>query len=88
MESQCRIFSGEGVRYTIQLRLIIIIQLRFFFSAGIIIAGLIKVDTSFVKSQIEYNLSIEPKLKLQTDIDFYSNVNLCMRLVQPDSIYK
>ncbi|KAJ8941576.1 hypothetical protein NQ314_010350 [Rhamnusium bicolor] len=57
-------------------------------TAGIVLIGLIKIDTSFVKSQVEFSASIEPKLTLQTDIDFSSNVHLCMRLAQPDSIFR
>ncbi|GJQ73200.1 hypothetical protein Trydic_g13582 [Trypoxylus dichotomus] len=57
-------------------------------SAGLVFIGLIKVENSFVSSQVEFMTSIEPKLNLQTDIDFYSNVNLCMRLTQPDSLFR
>ncbi|KAF2884917.1 hypothetical protein ILUMI_21251 [Ignelater luminosus] len=57
-------------------------------SAGIIILGLIRVDTSFVKSQVEFSVSLEPKLNLQTDIEFSSNVNLCMKLSQPDFMFR
>ncbi|XP_018566345.1 microsomal triglyceride transfer protein large subunit [Anoplophora glabripennis] len=57
-------------------------------SAGIVVMGSIKIDTSFVKSQIEFNTSIEPKLNFQTNIDFSSNVHLCIRLTQPDSLFK
>ncbi|KAJ8943235.1 hypothetical protein NQ318_009926 [Aromia moschata] len=57
-------------------------------SAGIVVTGAIKIDSSFVKSQVEFSASIEPKLTLQTDIDFSSNVHLCMRLTQPDSVFR
>ncbi|KAI4456052.1 microsomal triglyceride transfer protein large subunit [Holotrichia oblita] len=57
-------------------------------SAGFVFTGTMKVENSFVSSQVEFMSSIEPKLSLQTDIDFYSNVNLCMRLSQPDSLFR
>ncbi|XP_044272344.1 microsomal triglyceride transfer protein large subunit [Tribolium madens] len=57
-------------------------------SAGIVTNGLIAIDTSFVRSQIEFSASIEPKLNLKSDIDFSGNMNLCMRVTQPDSIFR
>nr|CAH7756992.1 unnamed protein product [Callosobruchus chinensis] len=57
-------------------------------SAGIATTGSISVDTEFVKSQAEFSTSIETKLDLQTDIDFSSNVHLCMRLTQPDALFR
>ncbi|KAK9695039.1 MTP large subunit, lipid-binding domain [Popillia japonica] len=57
-------------------------------SAGFVFTGTTKIENSFVSSQVEFMSSIEPKLSLQTDIDFYSNVNLCMRLSQPDSLFR
>nr|CAD7591086.1 unnamed protein product [Timema genevievae] len=48
--------------------------------------GLIKVDTSFVRSQVEFNLATEVKLNLVSDIDFYGNLALCLQLKQPDSL--
>nr|CAI5840522.1 unnamed protein product [Callosobruchus analis] len=57
-------------------------------SAGIATTGSITVDTEFVKSHAEFSTSIETKLDLQTDIDFSSNVHLCMRLTQPDALFR
>ncbi|EFA08014.1 microsomal triacylglycerol transfer protein [Tribolium castaneum] len=57
-------------------------------SAGIVTNGLIAVDASFVRSQIEFSASLEPKLNLKSDIDFSGNMNLCMRVTQPDSIFR
>ncbi|VEN51016.1 unnamed protein product [Callosobruchus maculatus] len=57
-------------------------------SAGVATTGSISVDTEFVKSQAEFSTSIETKLDLQTDIDFSSNVHLCMRLTQPDALFR
>ncbi|CAG9812767.1 unnamed protein product [Phaedon cochleariae] len=57
-------------------------------SAGIFISGSTSIDTMFVKSQVEFSASVEPKLDLQTDIDFSANVQLCMRLVQPEALFR
>lgn len=57
-------------------------------SAGIVVIGSVEIDTSFVRSQVEFSASIEPKVSLQTHIDFSSNVHLCTRLTQPDSIFR
>lgn len=58
------------------------------FRAGIVTNGLIAIDTAFVRSQIEFSASIEPKLSLKSDIDFSGNMNLCMRVTQPDSLFR
>lgn len=58
------------------------------YSAGVLLNGVLRADTSFVQSQVEFSLNIEPKLNLASDIDFSSNVALCMQLQQPDTILK
>ncbi|KAG5874385.1 hypothetical protein JTB14_000685 [Gonioctena quinquepunctata] len=57
-------------------------------SAGIVVTGSTSINTMFVKSQVEFVASIETKLDLQTDIDFSSNTHLCMRLTQPDAMFR
>ncbi|KAK4874325.1 hypothetical protein RN001_013685 [Aquatica leii] len=57
-------------------------------SAGIFARGYIRVVTPFVKSQVEFTVVMEPKFSLQTDLDFSSNLSLCMRLSQPDFLYR
>lgn len=56
-------------------------------SVGYVANGLLQVDTSFVRSKVESEASIEPKLNLEIDADFSGNVKLCMRLSQPDSLF-
>jgi len=46
------------------------------------------VDTSFIKSQVGFNLGTEVKLNLQSDLNFYGGVSLCMQLVQPDAVLR
>ena len=58
------------------------------FRAGISVTGLMRVDTAFVRNQIEYNVATEPTLSLTSNVDFSSNVALCMQLKQPDTILK
>nr|CAD7575870.1 unnamed protein product [Timema californicum] len=64
------------------------IEVRISVGAGIALQGLIKVDTSFVRSQVEFNLATEVKLNLVSDIDFYGNLALCLQLKQPDSVVR
>ncbi|KAJ9593728.1 hypothetical protein L9F63_014701 [Diploptera punctata] len=39
-------------------------------------------------SLVEFNIATEAKLNLVSDIDFYSNIALCLQLRSPDSIVK
>ncbi|GFG29687.1 hypothetical protein Cfor_03737 [Coptotermes formosanus] len=57
-------------------------------NAGVTIQGIMRVDSSFVRSQVEFNIATEAKLNLVSDIDFYSNVALCLQLRSPDSVIK
>ncbi|XP_017781565.1 PREDICTED: microsomal triglyceride transfer protein large subunit [Nicrophorus vespilloides] len=57
-------------------------------SSAILVVGTMRVDNSLVRSEIEFVVSIEPKLNLQTDIDFYNDIMLCMRLTQPETILR
>ncbi|CAH1108236.1 unnamed protein product [Psylliodes chrysocephalus] len=57
-------------------------------AAGIVVTGSSTIDTMFVKSLVEFSSSIEPKLNLHSDIDFSSNLHLCMRLTQPDAVFR
>lgn len=59
-----------------------------FCSAGLSIQGVAKVDTSFVRSQVEFNVATEVKLNLVSDIDFYNSIALCLQLKQPDSVVR
>jgi hypothetical protein len=52
------------------------------------IQGVMRVDSSFVRSQVEFTISTEAKLNLVSDIDFYNNIALCLQLRSPDSIIK
>lgn len=58
------------------------------FRAGIVMFGLLRVDTSFVQSKVEFTMSTEPKLDLESDIEFASGVAVCLRLTQPTTIFK
>lgn len=56
--------------------------------AGILLSGLMKIDTSFINTYLDVSASLEPKLQLYSDIDFSSEVMLCMRLQQPDTTFR
>ncbi|XP_039279167.1 microsomal triglyceride transfer protein large subunit-like isoform X2 [Nilaparvata lugens] len=57
-------------------------------NAGISMVGSIRVDNMFIKSNIEFNLMTEAKLNLESNIDFYNTIALCLQLSQPDSVIK
>lgn len=57
-------------------------------SAGIAVKGTLSAHTSFVQSQVEFVVAIEPKLHLESDIDFYTNVAMCIQVKQPDNVLK
>lgn len=46
------------------------------------------IETGFIRTYLDFSASMEPKLQLNADIDFSSEVMLCMRLHQPDTIFK
>ncbi|KAF4513818.1 UNVERIFIED_CONTAM: hypothetical protein B566_EDAN015881, partial [Ephemera danica] len=55
-------------------------------NAGLALQGLVKVDSSFVRSQVEFTVATEPRLNLVSDVNFYNTVALCLQLRQPDSV--
>ncbi|XP_071445116.1 microsomal triacylglycerol transfer protein isoform X2 [Hetaerina americana] len=57
-------------------------------NAGVSIQGLLKVDSSFVRSHIETSLSTEAQLNLVSNLDFYGNAIICLQLKQPDLVIK
>ncbi|XP_045476215.1 microsomal triglyceride transfer protein large subunit [Harmonia axyridis] len=57
-------------------------------NAGIFLTGSMKIDTGFVRSQVEFTTSLEPQLKLESDIDFSANMRCCLRLSQVDVLFK
>lgn len=50
--------------------------------------GSTSIDSAIVKSQVDYMGSTETKLNFQSDIDFSANVKFCMRLSQPDAVFR
>lgn len=58
------------------------------FSVGLFIAGKILVNAGFVTLDLNFNLEKEPKLNLNTDVDFSSENILCMQLSQPDDVFR
>lgn len=58
------------------------------FSVGLYIAGKILVNAGFVTLDLRFNLEKEPKLNLNSDVDFSSENILCMQLSQPDDVFR
>lgn len=65
-------------------------KLSFFFvsscSTGLVISGKILVNAGFVTLDSKFIVTREPKLNLNTDIDFSAENLLCMQLSQPDDV--
>lgn len=56
--------------------------------AGLLLQSLIRVDTSFVRSRIDYTVAAESALHFTSDINFYDGVLMCLKLTQPEFIVK
>lgn len=65
-----------------------LIELCSCFSVGLYIAGKILVNAGFVTLDLNFNLEKEPKLNLNTDVDFSSENILCMQLSQPNDVFR
>lgn len=59
-----------------------------FSSTGFVIHGQIEVNAGFVTLDSMFSLEKEPKLNLNTDIDFSDENLLCMQLSQPEDILR
>lgn len=56
-------------------------------AAGILTIGSMTVDSSFVRAQLAFSASSEPRLTLKSDVDFGSSrTMICMQLSQPDTL--
>lgn len=50
------------------------------------VSGRISLDTFFISLESEFTITQEPKLNLKSDIDFYTEIMLCMQLSQPETV--
>lgn len=57
-------------------------------SAGVSLQGRMRVDSSFVRSRVDFNIATQVSLNLQSDINFYGGNALCMQLSQPEVVIK
>lgn len=53
-------------------------------NSGISILGSMKYGTSFIKMENKFSVSSEPTLNTVVDVDFYSDILLCVQLSKPD----
>lgn len=60
--------------------------LCFFPSTGSAVLGHIAVGFTYAKLVQEFELTHEPKLSLEADLDFYSGIKLCMKLQRPEQL--
>ncbi|XP_050308345.1 microsomal triacylglycerol transfer protein [Anthonomus grandis grandis] len=52
------------------------------------VKGLLKIDTPLVKKELSFEANTEPQLNLELDADVSGKAKLCMRLSQPDSVFR
>ncbi|XP_068229870.1 microsomal triglyceride transfer protein large subunit isoform X2 [Palaemon carinicauda] len=52
--------------------------------ASMVMQGVARVDNSFVQSLIEFNTGGQAQLNFITDLDFYDEIMMCLKMVQPD----
>lgn len=57
-------------------------------SVGLAIRGKILLNAGFVSLDLNFNVEKEPKLNLNTDVDFATENVLCMQLSQPNDVVK
>lgn len=57
-------------------------------SVGLVMRGKILLNAGFVSLDLNFNVEKEPKLNLNTDVDFAVENVLCMQLSQPDDVFK
>lgn len=56
----------------------------FLFRAGLVLQSVVRADTSFVRSRVEYTVATEAALHFTSDINFYDGVLMCLKLTQPE----
>ncbi|XP_035709713.1 microsomal triglyceride transfer protein large subunit isoform X2 [Folsomia candida] len=52
--------------------------------AGLVLQSVVRADTSFVKSRVDYTIATEAALHFTSDINFYQGVIMCLKLTQPE----
>ncbi|CAG7828228.1 unnamed protein product [Allacma fusca] len=52
--------------------------------AALVLQSTIRVDTSFVKSRVDYTVAAEASLHFTSDINFSDGVLMCLKLTQPE----
>lgn len=55
-------------------------------NTGIAVSGSLLLDTSFVSLNVNFEVNQEPQLHLSSDLDFSSDIALCMQLRQSNSV--
>lgn len=52
--------------------------------AGLFLQSVVRADTSFVRSRVDYTVATESALHFTSDINFYDGVLMCLKLTQPE----
>ncbi|KAG0704324.1 Microsomal triglyceride transfer protein large subunit [Chionoecetes opilio] len=53
--------------------------------AAMVIQGVARVDSSFIQALIEFNIGSQAQLNFMSDLEFYEDVMMCLKMVQPDT---
>lgn len=57
------------------------------FSIGLVLRGNILLNAGFVSLDLQFNVAKEPKLNLNSDVEFSVENMLCMQLSQPNDVF-
>ncbi|XP_045138824.1 microsomal triglyceride transfer protein large subunit-like isoform X1 [Portunus trituberculatus] len=53
--------------------------------AAMVIQGVARVDSSFIQTLIEFNVGTQAQLNFMSDLEFYDDVMMCLKMVQPNT---
>lgn len=57
-------------------------------SNGVLTMGSMTIDAGFVRTQLEFTASSEPKLTLRAQSEFASRMMICLIVSQPDTLFR
>lgn len=53
--------------------------------AAMVIQGVARVDNSFIQALIEFNTGAQAQLNFISDLEFYEDIMMCLKMVQPNT---
>ena len=58
------------------------------FRAAMVIQGVARVDSSFIQALIEFNVGTQAQLNFMSDLEFYEEVMMCLKMVSFCILFK